>query len=750
MPKYCDLRSEVRAFTADTPRWGENKIPERTAAFDAIYNRYDNFVSEHPDYSAMQLRREYYDFIAEMIPLKMFRNSPFYFCMGINGGWFGSPGTRCFLAHPRSSKYFEDHIPQKKRELFSARAKGKFMLCCGLYVDQIHHLPPLTRILNTGFKGVRDEAAAELKKTSDPAEREFLETAIAGLDAVHAIQLKFAAEARNMLQIPDLSPEQKKFMKMAAAAAEKCPWEPPETFFEGLNMLLFVREALGLTDSLAVFSLGRPDYMLHDLYQADLAAGRITPDEAYDLISRFLVICDAHYDGEKIVSAYSDHEVEIPLTLGGCDQNGDPVYNDLTRMIIKSHRENDLIYPKLHCRVAKNSPDEYIRELAHDTFNGRCVHTLFNDEALVKGLVKQGRTLTEARRYICAGCWNSTPDSVDNVDDANYFSLARVLEAMIYQDEGQEETFGFQFKKLDDCTSFEELRDRVTDNIISVMHEIMADYTEYGKVFAGICPHPAYSACLEGCIQNRKDETRGGAKYSTRLIVLAFLANVVDSILAIDSVCFRKKLCTVPEFLNIVRNNWEGAEEMRQIAMKAPYWGDNSNESRDLGTYILTQIRERSAHLTNERGGPYHFCLWIYREYRYWGQAMRALPDGRHSGDHLAQALNPSDFRNKEDITTTLNALSCLDYTDFASSNINMTFDKTTCTEDAIFAFFRTFITKKVQLLQPNAFDRAELEDAKIHPEKHHNLIVKVCGFSARFVALEPAWQDIVISRRHY
>ena len=750
MEKYIGLRNEVRAFTPDSAQAGLCKDPEVQQAFRAIEERYERVLNEHPEHNMLSTRREYYGFLPEMILPKMFRNSPFYFSVGINGGWAYSPASKCFLQNQWLNKFYEDNVPQKNLDYFAARRRGNFILCCGPYVDKVHHIPPLTRILKTGFKGVREEAFAELGKTTDPSEREFLETAVAGLDCIHAIQLKFAAEARKMMQDPALTPEQKTFMEMASAAAERCPWEPPRTFYEGLNTLLFVREIMSITDGLYIYSLGRPDAMLHDLYQADLAAGRITPEEAYDLISRFLVICDSHYDGEKTVIQYCDHELEIPLTIGGCDENGDPVFNDLTRFIIRAHRENDLIFPKLHCRVGRNSPDAYIRELAQDTWNGRCVHTLFNDEALIPGLVKQGKTLSEARRYICSGCWNSDADSIENMDDANYYSLARVLEAMIYQDEGLEEQVGFHFDPIDGCTSFGELRELVTTNIIGFMHQIMADYTEYGKLFAKVCPHPAYSACLEGCIQNRKDETEGGARFSSRLIILAFLANVVDSLLAIDHVCFRKKLCTVPEFLNVVRNNWEGAEELRQIAMKAPYWGDNKEESRALGTYILTQIRERSSHLRNERGGEYFYCLWIYREYRYWGKSMRALPDGRHTGDQLAQALNPSDFRNKEDITTTLNALSCLDYTDFASSNINMTFDKTTCTPEAIFAFFRTFINNKVQLLQPNAFDRAELEDAKIHPEKHHNLIVKVCGFSARFVALEPAWQDIVISRRHY
>ena len=748
MNRYDSLRSEVRQFCSDSAQNGLCSDPEQQAALKRITDRLDEISQAHPEFDAMKMRRVYYDFLPDMIPVKIFLNAPFYFAVGINGGWGASPAQWFFRKF--SAEILHGNVPPEKLSVFDARRSAKFILCCGPYVDQVHHMPPLRRILQSGFKGVYEEVLAELKKTDHPEERDFLETAAAGLEAIHAIQLKFCDQARELGTSPDLTGPQQKFMCMAAAGAESCPWEPPKTFFEGLNLLLFVREILSLTDSLAIFALGRPDAMLNDLYEADLAAGRITKEDAYDLISRFLVICDAHYDGEKTVTGYCDHELEQPVTVGGCDENGNPVYNDLTKFIIHAHRENDLIFPKTHCRISAASPKEYLLELAADVWNGRCVHTLFNDDTIIPGLRKQGKTLEQARSYYCAGCWNGYVDSIENVDDANYYSLARVLEAMIYQDPGQKEKFGFDFEALDDCLSAEEIRDRVCRNIIGFMRSFLADYAKYGSLFSQISPHPAYSACLEGCIANRKDETRGGARFSGRVIVLAFLANVVDSILAIKRVCFDQKICPLPTFLDAVRDNWKNAEDLRQEAMKAHYWGDGSAESMELGKRLLEKIRSAADDLKNERGGGFYFSIWIYREFRYWGEIMRALPDGRHDGDYLSQALNPSEFRNREEITTTLNALACLDYTDFASSNINLTFDRENISPEILEAIFRTFAEKKLQLLQPNCFSRGELEDAVIHPEKHHNLIVKVCGFSARFVVLSPEWQKAVMSRYRY
>ena len=748
MNKYQNLRTEVRAFCPDDAQGGTCKGAEQAASFDRMNERMDEYYRRNPQSDAMQLRKEYYRIVSEEFVPKMFRNSPFYFAAGINGGWAKNPG-RWFQIN-LTEPVFQKSIPADDLQRYYDRCGARFILCCGPFVDAMHHLPPFTRLLQSGFSGVWNDVQKEWKHCTDPEKRRFLETASAGLEAIRSIQWKFRDSALEMLKDPSLTAEQKKFMEMAAASAERAPWEPPQTFFEGLNLFCFVREILSLTDSLMTFSLGHPDDMLYDLYQADLAAGRITPDEAYDLLCRFMVISDSHYDGAKTVHGYSDHELEQPLTIGGCRADGTPIFNELTRMIIRGHRENDLVFPKLHCRISKNSPLEFYQEIAEDTWNSRCVHTLFNDDVIIQGFLKQGKKLEDARRYLCSGCWDGYVDSAENADVANYYSMARVLESMIYQDPGQNEKFGFEFESLDDCASLEEFRDRVLRNLTGFMREFLDDYTKYGKLFSEISPHPVYSVCLDGCISSGKDDTAGGANSCPRVIVLAFLANVVDSILAVQHVCFEQKSCSVREFLDAVRNNWQGREDLRQKAMNAPYWGDNTEDSRNLGKTILDSLRRSAEDLKNERGGPYWFSIWIYREFRYWGEKMRALPDGRRNGDFLAQALNPSEFRNHEEITTTLNALSCLDYSDFISSNINLTFEREHLTVPLLMAIFRSFIEKKLQLLQPNCFSKAELEDAMVNPDQHQGLIVKVCGFSARFVSLEPEWQKIILQRYHY
>ena len=167
-------------------------------------------------------------------------------------------------------------------------------------------------------------------------------------------------------------------------------------------------------------------------------------------------------------------------------------------------------------------------------------------------------------------------------------------------------------------------------------------------------------------------------------------------------------------------------------------------------SFIYDSVHRDIRDLTNDRGGPYLIAAWIYREYRFWGEKMRALPDGRRNGDYLAQGLVPSEFRNRSAITTALNAIGSLHHENIFASNCNMSFDKNSVTPEALEAVFRTFAKKNIHLLQPNCFSREDLLDAQVHPERHLNLIIKICGFSARFVSLNAAWQAEVLQRHQY
>ena len=742
---FTALQKELREYYGENG--GQHSIDQqRLRRLEKNQAEMNTYVAEHPDASVYELRRKTYELNAKDFHALLFHHSPFYHDLGGNGGWNVSNIGRWLLLHnlPMIENYDKD-VNQR----FCAQRELDLFLCGTMYFDCAHDNVPISNLLKHGLQFYYEKACSILPDCKTKTEQEFIKTAIYGFETVRSILKQITKQAKERLQNTQ-DPQEIKNLIRIADTAERIPWEPPKTFYEGLTTIGFAREIFGEMDGLATNSWGRPDCYLIDLYRADLTAGRLTEDEAYDLICRFMLHADMLYDHEKSVSSYGDHEMETGITIGGCDAQGTPVFNELTRLFLKAYRELGAVYPKFHCRFSANSPQEYLQLIADDIAAGHAAYTFVNDDSLIPALVNDGKTLEDARNYCCTGCWDIVVDSCENNFGGNYFNLIRILEATIYDKQELLRKAGLDYQKIDDAEDFETVYQRIMHNVLSSLRSMM-QLEEYGKLRSITAPTPFYSACMSDCLENKLDFTAGGQRYNPHTVSLCFLGNFADSLLAINDLCFVRKVCTVKELLDAVRANWKEREYLRQEVLKAPHWGDGKPETVTLVRNIIEHLYNNTRDLKNARGGAYQFGIWVYREFRYWGETTLATPDGRYNGDILSQSLNPSHFRNKESITTVLQCLSSLDFTKIAGNSVvNLLLDKSLIQPDTIPALIRTFGALKLQLLQLNCSNKEELLDAQKHPEKYEHLLIRLCGFSAKFTSLNKEWQQEVINRKNY
>ena len=752
---HTALRAELRAFYPDECH-SPCKLAAQTNSVQAIARGIDAYVAAHPEADALDVRRvSYLEMRKHFVPI-LFRNLPFYFEAGVNGGWSTWSGDKAVPSrHVNAvcSRFYREKglIPAADMNLLYDRmGNGRLLVCCGPFVDDEHHVPPFHAVFTKGFGGIRAEVAAALAKCpkDDPRGRKELETALVGLDTIHEIQLKFAAEAEKKSKSAVEVEERKRLLRIVEAAS-RCPWEPPRTFFEGLNTLWFVREILGYVDGVCNFSLGRPDAWLIDFYRADLKAGRLTEAEGRKLVEQFLIASDCHLDDRLFLDRPSDQEAEMPLTLGGAAADGSFVWNELTEAFLDAHLRLDLVFPKLHCRISENAPQAYLEKIGDMLMKDHAVFALFNDDRHIPQFLQYGIPLERARDYVGTGCWDGNVDTWTDVDCANYVSVARILEMTIYRNPADERRYRVAIDPIDGAASYEEVEETVYCNFIRFFRDVLGAYTRYGRANAQVFPHPAYSMCLEGCRETRRDTTDGGTRFRPRVVTLAFMANVVDSLCAIRKVCFEDRAATLGEFLEAVRTNWAGEKgrRLRALAMSAPYWGDNTDASTSVMRRWIDRVHGDIADLRNDQGGPYVLSCWIYREFVNWGAQTKATPDGRHDGDRLAQGFAPSEFRCKEGASSVIGALGKLDHSKLYASNANLMFERGSVSPEAFAAIFRVACASGMHLLQPNCASVEDLLDAQVHPERHQNIIVKVCGFSARFITLSKRWQDEIIAR---
>ena len=752
--EYRPLRRELRAYYPDECH-EPMRDPAITNSFMAMYGEVEAWSKAHPGYDALDIRRESYRTIRRHFHPVLFRESPFYFEAGAAGGYAGRYVTPCnpgWIPYILCERFYKERnlVPDEAFRVKRMRSAHRFSYCCGPFVDRIHNTPPLHAVFTHGFGGLKRQVEEALKDcpAEDPLGRKELEVALEGFDAIHGIQLAFKRAAEERLARAGLSAAERRRLERIAESAARCPWEPPRTFFEGLNTMWFCREIFGYVEGLSCFALGRPDAWLVGFYRKELAAGTLTEGEARDLVRRFMIQAECHHDGLIPVDGTVDHEMETPLTLGGCDAAGEPVFNELTTMFLDEHLAMDLVFPKLHMRFSSKSPAAYLERIAALVLRGHCVFAMFNDDTNIGQFVRAGLPLERARDYQGVGCWEAGVDSATDAQLGNYTCATRIIEATVYGGKALEEA-QVTVDPIDGCTSGDEVMATFVHNYVRYLRDLCADYTRYGRTFARVSPRPVYSMCLDGCLERRRDAFDGGLAYAPRYLTIGCIANMVDSACAIERVVFKDRFCTLKEYLEAVRANWQGerAQAIRNEVLKAPYWGDNSPESNRRMKELIDSVYEGLRGFRTDQGGEYVLSSVLYREFLYWGEKAAATPDGRYAGDRFSQGLAPSEYRCKAGITEVINALGSLDHSKLIASNANLMFDGTDLTPEILGAVFRVFATKKAHMLQPNCVSVETLLDAQAHPERHMDIIVKVCGFSARFVALSPRWQREVIER---
>ena len=746
---------DISAFRNELTDFYWHQIDDMAADFQKeLFERLDSLCT--PSMSGYQRKILQYRTITEACDPILLDESPFYHELGTISALSDGAGNYHGTLHAggwnweRSSHMFVDQNPA----LYAQRSKqgsNLLYLICGPFCDARQHFyfncKPL---FQSGLKGLYDKAQEQLKQTKGE-EAEFLEAASEGLLCLKQISEKFVLKAEEKL-CSATDPDQIARLERIRDSAAYTPWNAPRTFYEALNLLAFIRTTCGALEGVGYNSFGRPDIELLPFYERDLAEGILTKEEAYDLITAFLLTWDCHYDHDMKMVGYADHELENTYTLGGCDSQGNPVWNDLTEMFLRATREQKIIFPKVKVRYSASSPKAYLDEADLDVIHGTSSILYQNDDACIPALVRAGRSLEDARDYIITGCWGMMTNGNIMDDHGNYVNLLKAFEFSVHNRQDKMAECGLYFLPLDGAESFEEIYQITLENCRRLFRERNRMTLEGKSIWPQVDPLPLTSSSMVGCLESRKDLTNGGCKYHDEHYQCVGFPNIVDSLLAIKTLCFDRSVYSLEQLLSAVRNNWEGAEDMRLAATRCPCWGDESEESCNLAARFNHDLYMALGELkTLWPGGRVNLGHLTYTEIRFWAEKTLATPDGRHDGEYFSQGLTPSRLHKIESVTSVVNSLAALDGSELAGNTVvNIILPSTRMTLDICEVFLRVAAHTAMGSLQLNCVTKEELLDAQEHPENHRDLIVRVCGFSARFTSLSPEWQKEVLSRNFY
>ncbi len=750
--RFQALKEELRSFY-----WNEHNIPGAKAFAEKCFAILDE--AKTPDMSVMRQKALQYEVITEHFSPVIFRHAPFYYETGAlvslsDGARRAKVGNfiqACGWVYSRNESVFREQDHELWDRMQAHRKEKFYLIPGGPYNDVSQHFNFNMRpILEGGLRSLYEKAQTQLKYAVTPDEREFLQAMCTGLEQMKLAAHKFAVKAQELLK-QEADETCRANLELIRDTADRVPWEKPETFYEALSTLAFLRKIIGTLEGIGHNTFGRMDVDLYPFYQRDVERGALTPERAYELICQFLLLWDNHYDHDMKMVLYADHELENTYVLGGCDQEGKPVWNDLTRMFLQAAREEKIIFPKIICRFSQNSPKAYLDEVNKAVIESNSSILYQNDDATIPAVISTGRTPEQARDYLIAGCWGVADYGLEKYEHGCYLNLLKPFEFALHRQTERMQAVGMKFDFYDEAQSFEEFYAITLRNCEELLRQRLAITRAGGHVWHKVDALPLFSSTMVGCIERMRDFTYAGGAFRDDYLLCFGFPNIVDSLIAIRTLVYEQKKYTLQQYLQAVRNNWQDAPVMRMDAINCPGWGDGKKESCELAARFQNDLAALARNLVGTYGGKVHLGHLTYTEIRWWGEQTMATPDGRYSGDFFSQGLTPSRLKKISSSTSVINSMKALDSSTIcAGSVVNIILPSNRVDLNVCEGFLRALADSAVMSLQLNCVTKEQLLDAQKHPENYPDLIVRVTGFSARFTSLSPEWQQEVLTRNFY
>lgn len=625
---------------------------------------------------------------------------------------------------------------------------------------QGHICPDTKTWLELGPKGLMTKAYEKLKNC-DENQKEFYECTIIVLEGVCHFMMRYHDYILTMLE--SLEDDNKKSLQRVADICANLASRPAQSFHEAVQSLWFLFVVLHMESNASSFSPGRMDQYLYPYYQKDIEKGIISKQEALEILEclwlKFNQI--VYLRNQHSAKYFAGFPIGFNIAIGGIDENGCDIYNELSLLLLKAQYHLGLPQPNLSVRLNKNSSHELIQEAIKVVAKGSGMPQFFNDEAIVNSMIKDlGIEEKDARNYAIVGCVELTTHG-NNLgwSDAAMFNLNKALE--LTMNHGKclltNEPIGLDLGSIETYESFEDLENAFQKQIDYFIEKMMKAEIVVEKAHQDCLPTAFLSTVIDSCLEKGVDVTRGGAKYNLSGIQMIQIANLADSLAAIKVLVYDKKMITRHELLEALQADFKGYEIIQTMLLnKVPKYGNDVKWVDELGAKWAGYFRERMKDYTNYRGGLYHTGMYTVSAHVPMGENVGASPDGRNALTPLADGgMSPVYGRDMAGPTAVLKSVSRMK--DSYTTNgglLNMKFlpefFKTETGMMKFENFLRAFVDLKIPHIQFNVVRREDLLDAKLHPEQHRSLTIRVAGYTAYFVELAGKLQDEIIERTAY
>jgi len=492
-------------------------------------------------------------------------------------------------------------------------------------------------------------------------------------------------------------------------------------------------------------SPGRFDQDMGPWLENDLENGALTKEEAQELV-------------DCIWMKFGKHR-SWSLTLSGQKPEGGDATNELTYMALESMRRLRIEAPNVSLRVHQNTPEELFENACELLSSGYSMPAMVNDEPVIASMMERGIKKEDALDYTLVGCTQVVPRGKcsGSYEDLVINSL-KCLELALHN--GIDPVTGIQMGpktgEPEDFVAYEDFDNACFEQLDYMIHATTEVINRQLAVISRHYPDFYKSLFIEGCLESGKDYRRGGALYTEGLADVLGITNFGDSLLAIKKLVYDDKRLSLRELAEILDNDWDDSESLRQECLnRIPKFGNSNKEADEMTVRVFDFINEGYKKREKLYGNHFGIDVVGWTGAVIYGKKTGATPDGRLRGTPLCDSIGPSQGRDRNGVTTVLQSVSKIPH-DRAHGilALNLKFSGNTFSNGdgvkKMMSLVNTAFDQGLQQLQINVVDAQTLRDAQARPEEYQSLVVRIGGFSTYFNWLSKEHQDDIIARTEH
>ncbi len=548
-------------------------------------------------------------------------------------------------------------------------------------------------------------------------------------------------------------------LRRIAEICRRVPAEAPRDFWEAIQMYWFVH--LGTITELNGWDAMNPghfDQHLTPFYEKGLADGSLTRDQARELISCFWIKVNNHPAPPKVgitareSGTYNDF---TNINLGGITPEGTDGSGAVSRIMLEVIEELHILQPGNSVHISSHTPDDFLHAAVRVIRQGHGYPSVFNADIYVKEMLRQGKSLQDAREGGCSGCIEVGAFGKEAYLLTGYLNVPKILEITLHNGTDPQTGIkaGLETGDPRDFRDFEDLYAAFLRQLNFVVDQKMRVSNYIDRMFAKYSPAPFLSVVIDDCIAKGKDYYDGGPRYNTSYIQCCGLGTITDSLSAMKKHVFGDRTFTMEQMLHALDGNFGGGEVMRQILInRTPFFGNDDERADTIAVRVFNDLFAAIDGKPNIKpGGRYHLNMLSTTCHIYFGKVLGATPNGRMAGKAISDGTSPSHGADTCGPSAVIKSLAKLDHVKTGGTLLNLRFLPSLLKKESdvekLGSLIRSYFRMGGHHVQFNIVDTATLKAAQSNPEDYRDLLVRMAGYSDYFNDMNTDLQQEIIER---